>query len=225
VISPPISPEANGKLRVLWGSLQADADTQAAAVATLPSAMVQAAGRRDISARRALDRVVERMPAALVHRTPRTAVWRVFTPIEQLPAGDLPDPADDSRGVMVKGYLLGVRGRTAMNLEPFGAVFTWHALGRLLDRSGFTVDPLKAMREAHDALLLVTPATGGQLLDLEDLTLPSTGGGFLCQTRRVGANQAPLAIARTWISDAQVFPHQAAHLSAWEQLLGEATTP
>jgi hypothetical protein len=109
-----------------------------------------------------------------------------------------------------------------MTREPFGLAVTRHALERLMDRSGFAVDAVAALCEAHDALLRVDSDTGSRLFDIDRLTLPAGSGGFLCTTRRFGPDNAPLAIARTWIDEDQAKPRQANDLSIWSRFLSNS---
>jgi len=75
-----------------------------------------------------------------------------------------------------------------------------HAIGRLLDRSGFRADPIVAIFAAHDALLALAPPEGSQVYGLPSVVLPAYNGAFLATTCRTGNNDSPLAIFRTWVN-------------------------
>jgi hypothetical protein len=104
-----------------------------------------------------------------------------------------------------------------MSREPFGACFTRHALGRLLDRSGMRGDPIAAMFAAHDALAALPVPEGAAIFDRADFLVPAAGGCFSAAPRVIGARKSPLAVCRTWFDDDALHADQAAHVAAWRR--------
>jgi hypothetical protein len=70
------------------------------------------------------------------------------------------------------GVIAGMK-KAPCRAHLFGAAFSAHSLGRLLDRTGFQSDPVKAMHAAHDALLALPVEEGSRLFDLPGFPLPA----------------------------------------------------
>jgi hypothetical protein len=119
----------------------------------------------------------------------------------------------------MQAILINARRSGRLSSEPFGASFTFHALGRLLDRSGFAADPIAAMFETHDALLVLPPPEGRKMYELQRVRRPAAGGAFLATIRHVGKGEAPLVVARTWLGRDQLRDDQAADISAWREMV------
>jgi hypothetical protein len=128
-------------------------------------------------------------------------------------------------GFVVMGLLTCPGGRPRAP-ETFGVAFTAHAIGRLLDRSGFRADPVAAMLEAHGALTHLDPEDGERIYDLQTtVELPAAGGAFLTTPGRFGPRETPLAIARTWVDGDQLHADQAGKLAKWRALLELENAP
>jgi len=217
----PISNEARGRTRKLLASLEVDAAKLTKALARLPPR------HRDPStwngrsgARLAIARII----AALRppdHVTKYRAVWRFCQPMATLPSARGANGEPPRAGIMVMA-IVAQRLGYPVQPQPFGLAVTSHAISRCLDRSNFEVDPVGAIFSAHNCLLALPPAAGEQVFELADVTLATPGGAFLCTPCRIGRD-APLAVARTWISRGQTFPDQDTNLALWATLLGRAT--
>ena len=204
---PPLSAEARGRLRVLWAQLEVDADRIEAAARRVPPALARDArrafGRR---ADAALAHIVDSIPVLPIARDRRTAAWRYMRPV-----GDARRSA-----VRVMALLLNAHGLPGLSMQAFGLEVSRHALGRLLDRSQFRADPVRAVLEAHASLLNLTPAEGDRLFSLPAFPLPAERGAFLVSLN--GAEDRPMALARTWIDGDQLFDDQQKHIDNWSIL-------
>jgi hypothetical protein len=216
---PPVSAEARGRTRAMCATLDATAARIASAIARLPPGGTNpACWKGRVGTARAIDKITRAMPVPPDLYDATMAVWRYLRPVPALPSADPDEPPRP--GVVMMVVIAGRRGRL-VRCETFGAAFTLHAVGRLLDRSGFQADPVAAMLEAHAALAAVPPQDGERLFDLRAAELPAAGGAFLASPGRFGPDAAPLAIARTWVAGSQTFPQQDRHLAAWRTLLDQ----
>ena len=200
----PISNSARGQLRQLWRSLRTDADLVIGVATSLPAPMVQAALRKGVGASKAMGRILDRMPPP-IQCSPRQAVWRLL-----IPAGE-----DEPPSIAVQAILLGARNRPAICIEPFGLLVTRHALARIIDRSGGTVDPVAATIEAHNRLLALSPEDGEKLFQLQQLLLPAGPGVFLVSPRPRSGHEGPSAICKTWVSNDHLWDNQSRDVAAW----------
>jgi hypothetical protein len=220
-----ISAEARGRLRVLVALLENDARRIEAATDKLPGRLLRDFERKGhVGAHRALMRVLAGVPIRPFYSEGRSLAFRYLAPAPVIPAaaGMPVDQADQQPAVLVKIVMLNAGGgRPRMTREPFGIGYTTHALGRLLDRSTFSADPVAAMFEAHDALLVLPPVEGARIFDRAELPVPAAGGAFLTSPRRIGAAEAPLAVARTWINRDLLRDEQDAHLATWRTLVDQ----
>jgi hypothetical protein len=220
---PPVSVsvEAKGRLRVLFAQLEADACRIESAADKVPRPLLAAAARKGkVGAARAMTRIFAGMPVQPFHAERRIAAFRYLKPVDGVPAaidGQF-HAGDQQQAIVMQAILINARRTGWLSSEPFGASFTFHALGRLLDRSGFSADPIAAMFETHDALLVLPPTEGRKIYDLQHVRLPAAGGAFLASIRHVGTGEAPLVIARTWLDRDQLRADQAADISAWREL-------
>jgi hypothetical protein len=218
--SVPVSAEARGRTRAMCAALDATATRIGAGISRLPlRATNPACWKGPIGTARALDRIAGAMPVPPDLRGPAVAIWRYLAPVSTLPSMD-PDETPKP-GVVVMAVIARRRGRM-VRCESFGAAYTLHAIGRLLDRSGFRADPIAAMMESHNALTVLPTHEGTQIFDLRNVELPAAGGAFLASPGRFGPDAAPLAIARTWVAGTMTFPQQDRHLEAWRELLESA---
>jgi hypothetical protein len=217
-----VSAEARGRLRVLWTHLDAEAGRIEAAADKLPrNLLVAAAMKGKIGAARAMTRVFARMSVQPFHVERGVAAFRYLKPVDGVPAaisGQF-DSGDHQRAIAMQAVLINAGRAGRLSREPFGAIFTFHALGRLLDRSGFSADPIAAMFETHDALLVLPPTEGRKIYELQNVRLPAAGGAFLASIRHVGTGEAPFVVARTWLNRDQLRADQAADVSAWRELV------
>jgi hypothetical protein len=206
-----ITNEARGRLRILFAALAVDAAMIRRAVAAIPSAMALAAVRPGVGSTAALNRVIGRLPCALLTRGRCMGVWRFLEP-----TGEPEPPA-----IMVMAVLLGAIRRPALAIEPFGLSFSHHALGRLSDQAGAAGAAYlsAAMLEAHDHLAVLQPADGEKLFSLGSLTVPGGPGAFLIQPRGRSTDGVPMAFAKTWLSADQLRSDQAHDVSAWSQFI------
>lgn len=205
----PISADAAGRVRVLLAQLSSEADRIEAAARQVPASLV-----RDIrkkfgrGADRALDEIIRNIPAQLIHRERRTAAWRFLRPAAE--------PGQIS--VQVAALLLNSAGSPGLTVQPFGLVISRHAIGRLLDRTQFRADPVRAILEAHDGLLALTPEEGERLFLLPTFQLPGASGAFLAASCG-GGSTLPMTVVRTWIDRNQLDVDQQRHTDAWARLL------
>jgi hypothetical protein len=217
----PVSAEARGRVRLLWASLEADAARMEAAINRVPQKTRNpTTWKGRVGTERAIQRIVAAMPVAPELRGPQMVLWRYLAPVVALPTVDDADAEPTRPGFIVKAIIAGRRMRPCRP-ELFGAAFTVHAVGRLLDRSAFRADPTSAMLEAHAALAAVAPMDGDKLFDLDNLEMPAADGAFLATPCRIGPEESPLAVARTWVSTGQTHPQQDRHLAAWTEFLAD----
>jgi hypothetical protein len=205
---PPVSAEAFGVLRMLWKQLEADAARITKAVEAVPPAMAAAAVRKGIGSRAAIDRVCGRLPIPLMARTRRRAVWRFLAPIDRA----------EPPALAVKGILLGAANRPPLTIEDFGLMITRHSLGRLYDQAGAGADLPAAIIEAHNHLAVLPPSEGGKVFALNEITLPAGPGVFLVRPRGHG-DDAPMMIAKTWISNDQLGQAQSRDVATWAEFV------
>jgi hypothetical protein len=173
-----------------------------------------------VGAARAIDRLVDAMPSPPDLREPGFVLWRYLVPVAALPVAPGAEAEAPRPGLVMMGVIAGMK-KAPCRAHLFGAAFSAHSLGRLLDRTGFQSDPVKAMHAAHDALLALPAEEGNRLFDLPGFPLPAGPGAFLTTLRRVGADRSPLAVASTWISTDQTYDDQVSDLAAWQRLLNQ----
>lgn len=209
----PISAEARGRLRVLWGQVAKDAARmEAAARAVRPALVSDAQGAFGKRADRAMEAIVRGLPGCPLFRERRSAGWRFLRPVAE------PGKA----GLQVMILLLNGMGRGLVE-APFGFSVSRHALGRLLDRSLFRIEPVGAIRCAHDALLALEAPECMRLHALPGFLLPAAGGAFLVS--QDSAADYPLLVARTWIDRDQLHDDQQRHADAWAVLTADPDSP
>jgi hypothetical protein len=217
ILRPPVSNEARGRLRPLLAALEAKAARIASAVARLPPGLKnEALLKGQVGSARAISKIVDAIPAAPDWREPTMALWRFLKPVPSLPSADPNEPPRP--GVVVMAVIAKRRGRP-IRCESFGVAFTAHALGRLLDRSGFQADPVTAMLQAHDALCQLPTEAGAALFDLDRAELPAAGGAFLSLPGRFGQAEAPIAVCRTWVAGDMLLGTQNITMARWRDLL------
>jgi hypothetical protein len=119
-------------------------------------------------------------------------------------------------GVMVRAIFAG--RHSFLRSEPFGLFVSEHALGRMVDRAPTETDPVKAVLQAHDALMALHPTEGDRIFALDDITLAAGPGAFLVSPGTM-PDGSPMATARTWIFDGQAFDDQTLHIRDWRRLL------
>jgi hypothetical protein len=219
----PISSEARGKLRLVMARIEDDARKVEAATDRIPLPLLRdIALKGRVGAARSLARVLAVMPLRPFYSERGSVGFRYLAPAPEVPpaVGAVAADADQQASVVATIIMLNAGGgRPRLSREPFGAAFTTHALCRLLERSGFSVDPVQAMFEAHDALLALDPVAGALIFDRERLLVPTQSGGFIMSPRRVGAWASPVAVARTWLDAGQLRDDQDTDLVRWRQLL------
>ena len=204
----PISAEAQGRLRALYASLGADADRLETAVRRVPRELCQDVRRKfGRGADRALDQVVCRITAPVLARERRYVAWRYLKPAP-----------GDRQGVAVMLVTLNAASLPGLHGRTFGLTVTHHALGRLLDRSCFRIDPVQAVVAAHDALLALSPDEGTQLFGLADFMLPTPSGAFLMSPPTTDY-AGPMSIARTWVDADQLDERQERYARAWARVI------
>ncbi len=212
---PTISPEARGRIRLLISHLETQSRAINRGFSQIPAAYLNCPRwKGKTGATRAIEKIARAMPIPPDLRSSDGILWRWLQPVAQLLVDDeIPCP-----GIMVMTIFAG-RKRKACTIETFGAGFTLHAIGRLLDRSGFKADPVAAMCESHNALVALSSVEGRQFFALASAELPAGGGAFLATPHHLGSNEAPVAICKTWVSGGQTFPDQDANLAAWHTLI------
>ena len=216
----PLSSEARGRLRELWVRLENDARRVERAADALPKVLLRAlAFKAEIGRARTLARILAAVPIAPFHCNGRSVVFRYLRPVARVPAaaGEPDKVADEQPAIVMFAVLLNGAERPRMTREPFGAAFTRHAIGRLLDRSGMRVDPVAAMLEAHSALAALALPEGEAIFDRADFLVPAAGGCFSAAPRVIGARKSPLAVCRTWFDADALHADQAAHVAAWHR--------
>lgn len=202
-----ISTEARRRLRLLSAELRAHASRIELAAQRVPEDLTRDARRKfSKGAAQAVDRIVRTIPAQLLLRDGRSAAWRYLR------------PTPEHRAIDVMVMLLNAYGKPGLRKQQFGLSVTYHALGRVLDRSVMMGDPVRAIFEAHDALLVLEPTDGDKLFELQSFLLPADRGSFVVVPDRAD-NDLPMAVARTWLDADQLFPDQEAHVAAWGRLL------
>ena len=120
---------------------------------------------------------------------------------------------------MARAVVLETAERATITVQGFGAAFTRHALGRVIDRSGGRVDPMDAMRDGHDAVMRLGMDVGEQVLALPRLIVPTRGGAFL-GAPRAGSIRF---VAATWVGTDQLHDDQEIGITRWRTLLGLPT--
>jgi hypothetical protein len=216
----PLSTEARGRLRELWVRLENDALIAERAADALPVRLLTALEKKaEVGRVRTLAHVLRAMPIRPLYSDGRSLCFRYLKPMSTVPAaaGAPGGVADDQPCIVIWAVLLNAAGRPRMSREPFGACFTRHALGRLLDRSGMRGDPIAAMFAAHDALAALPVPEGAAIFDRADFLVPAAGGCFSAAPRVIGARKSPLAVCRTWFDDDALHADQAAHVAAWRR--------
>lgn len=224
-VAPTISAEARGRLRLLVTQLENDARRIERAADALPRRMLRdLALKSEIGRARTLARILAMMPVPPFHSDGRRLAWRYLKPTARVPAAaGAPDQAADEQAcVTMYAVLVNSGGRPRVSVEPFGAAFTRHCLGRLLDRSGMRADPVDAMFAAHDELARLGAEQGAETFGQADFLVPAAGGAFSATPRRVGARQSPLAVCRTWFDADMVHADQAVRLAAWREITDQA---
>jgi hypothetical protein len=200
----------------------ADAKRIEAAADRLPPGLARDILRKGkVGSARAMARVLAGLPVHPFHHRGHELAFRYLKPGKDVPpAIDAPvEMRDAQASIAVWGILVNAGGRSRISREPFGVCFTAHALGRLLDRSCFAADPTEAMLEAHNALIALGPVEGSQAFNLDDLPVPACNGAFLTSPRRIGPQESPLAVARSWLAGDQLRGGTAASVSMWEAFL------
>ena len=204
----PISTEAQGRLRLLYARVGADADRIEAAARRVPKKL-----RDDVrhkfnrGAEKALAEIARSIPAPLLWNDGRRALWRYLA----LAAGG-------RLGVAVRVLTLDAAGLPGMSTSEFALTVTHHALARLLDRSGFAADPVQAVLQAHDALKDLDAEEATRLFALGEFLLPAAKGAFLLSSSPSNENNAPMSTAWTWVSDDQMYADQERYAAMWAQL-------
>ena len=210
VVSPDrgsaISTQARGVLRRLWVDLEARSAKMVSASEAVPKELLRSLKHKGaVGADRARFRIISAMPERPIHVDTRQVLWRILV------------PHDDHISVEALG--VGLYGSGAFRQENFGLSITKHALGRLLDRSRFTCDPVTAMLSAHDALLALQHDEGRRVYALPTVTLPAGDGVFLATPRTpTPENDDPFAVCRTWIASSQLWDDQEADVALWDSL-------
>jgi len=166
--------------------------------------------------RRALLRILASMRCrpTFIDNAGRYVCWRYFGPQATILVGD--EDKQDS-ALIVSALVIGLaRGRPACQGVPWGLVINSHALGRLLQRTGFKADPVATMIEAHTALLAVPAGVAQAMVDEADWAVPAAGGAFLTTVRLVDHDGEAIALltAETWIGDDWLKPDQRAQCAA-----------
>ena len=204
---PTVSTEARRRLRLLSAELKASASRIELAARRIPTELARDARLKfSKGATQAVDRIVQQIPAPLLLRDGRSAVWRYLR------------PAPERRAVDVWVMLLNSPGEPGLRKRFFGLSVTHHALGRALDRSQMTADPVQAVTAAHDALLALEPADGRRLFALPKFLLPTKHGAFLVSSSS-STDDMPMVIARSWIHSDQHYDDQQRDAETWAQLL------
>jgi hypothetical protein len=212
----PISASARGRVRELVASLEISSARMTAALDRVPSAVLNPwTWKGKVGAERAIAKIVAALPIRPELRTPQRAVWRFLQPTVLLPSEE-----EASRSGFLVMTVIASRKRL-VRCETFGAAFTSHSIGRLLDRSGFQSDPIEAMMSAHAALTRLDEDDGYQVFRLQGAFLPTAGGGFLAKPTQFGPEAAPLMLARTWLNADELHDDQSGTLKAWRELLAQ----
>jgi hypothetical protein len=213
----PISAQARGQLRRLFSNLVDDASRIGTAVASIqPSLVTDLQRKGGKGADRARSRLIAKINLPPLASDQRSLAWRFLKPVTALPTDDRSAPPRP--GVLVQALLLGYSDRPRKAIEPFGLAITLHALGRLLDRSSFAEDPVKAIWNAHDALLALPSEEGSQLFKVANPSLPTGQGAFMARCEYLGRQRSPLAVARTWLPMDMLRDDQDAEMAAWRKL-------
>jgi hypothetical protein len=217
---PPISAQASGLVRLLRQRLRTEARKLTAAADRIPEQLIAGvAFKRGIGAERAWGHLLARMPRP-PHRMDRDehiALWRLLRPVDAV----MINPADGEdigdQAIVASWLAIGRgRGRAVRREGPWGASFTNHALGRLLERTGFQADPVAVMLAAHDALLSASTGCARTMVGERLWAIPAGPGAFLTTVRglTLDGDALVLATAETWVSDDQLWPQQAAQVAA-----------
>ena len=200
-----VSAEATGRLRLLWRALEARSAALDAAAAGVPTEVLRGLRHKGpVGRERALARILKVMPAKPFRQEARMVLWRVLTPEQDAIRVDL----------LSVGF-----GTGRFHRQPFGLAVSRHAIGRLLDRSGFIEDPADAILRAHDCLLGLTPEEGAAAFEVKSLTLPTKHGAFLVKPKAPATDSdAPFSMASTWVFSGQTWADQDAEIAAWHIL-------
>ena len=220
-----VSAEASGKLRLLTARLEVEARKIEQAADKVPRRLLRdLALKAEIGRARTLARILAAMPLRPFHCDGRSVAFRYLKPLPAVPAaaGAEAEAPDGQPCVAVFAVLVNSAGRPRMSREPFGACFTRHALGRLLDRSGMRADPVQAMLTAHDELAALGAQRGAETFGQRDFLLPCGGGCFSGRPRKIGSRQSPLFVARTWIDVDMTGADQSERLAEWHRLADQA---
>ena len=212
----PISREAKGRVRLLLAEIASEADRMKRAFAKVPPALLTGSEWKGATgSRRAIDRLVALMPRPPDLRRDRLVLWRFLDELPAIPGAsdEFPQPCIAVRAIIAQ------HKKAARGTGLFGLVTTLHALHRLHDRSGFSVDAGAVVFEAHNALLALDSTEGGQIFSLDEITLPAGPGFFVGKPRIVGALQDPIVICRTWLADDQANAKRVSDATAWRSLL------
>ena len=206
---PPTSVEARGRLRILRTALDAGTKALVASSEAVPRDMLRAVRHKTNKGRAAaMMQILRLMPEAPLHTEKRAALWRMFVP--------------DGDAIVVEALAFGAFGTGGWTRRHFGLRFEFHSLARLLDRSGFKVEPLAAMAQAHNALLALTPSEGDAAFALADITLPGGPGVFLATPDPRGLDSdEPRARVKTWLSSEQLRTDDERERMLWGQLVDD----
>jgi hypothetical protein len=147
---------------------------------------------------------------------------RVERAVDKIPTRVLRDVARKGKvgaSIVVRGIFVNTDGRPGIRNENFWLCVTRHAIGRLLDRSRGKVDVVQALYSAHDRVMGLAMSDAGQAgFATPDVLVPSAGGMFIAQCRRIGPRQTITAIARTWVDDGQAYDDQLERARVLESL-------
>jgi hypothetical protein len=165
-----------------------------------------------------MDRIERHIGRPADLRNSQLIIYRFLDVLDFVP-GD--DPATKQQFVAVMALIAGRKFPGRAGAGTFGLGCTSHAIARLLDRSGFTADPIASMLTAHDALLALEKTEGKQVFDLKELVLPASGGIRLARPRLgVSDKGEPLLVCRSWVPEDLLHHHQEDALARWAELVG-----
>ena len=120
------------------------------------------------------------MPAPhLVDRQRHVALWRLLRPGPTVMVR--PDGTDlGDQQIMASWLAIGrARGGAVRQESAWGLSFSDHSIARLFERTGFRVDPVATMQEAHDALLAASSAVARTMLAEQRWAILAGPGAFL----------------------------------------------
>lgn len=197
--------------------LDTEADALAKAASKLSPEVVAALAFKGAPGRmRALHRILASMPSppTFIDSAGRYVCWRYFRPQATVLVGD--EDKQDS-ALIVSALVIGLaRGRPTRYEMPWGLIVSSHALGRLLQRTGFKANLVSTMVEAHSALIAAPAGVGQTMVDEADWAVPTVGGAFLTTVRLLNDTSEAIALltAKTWIEDDRLKPNQRAQCAA-----------